>query len=476
MNGERLDNGLTVANDDYTRRAGGASAGWRRGAILGARRPAPRRWTSGDFPGRSAAIRSAPTAGSTSSRAGTTPARSAASPSSRRCRTRIGLRGQTGFNRIDSDFASPFGTSEAFSRRWNGGGAAGRRRRARTRRLGRRRLAARTRRQHLHHRRLGAGSAGRSGSAPATSPKARWNSQRARVRDRGPSRRRHPARSARGVARSVLAAARAARGHRRVGEPAARRRLDRAVGRRRLHQDPRRGRHRHPSARRLRARVHRQSRLRPERSTSAEAGVDQAFAGGHAVAEATVFTNHYDDLIVAVGSFSGSSRFRTDNISNARASGLELALTRARPGDAAGAAIDLAGRVGYTALDTEILAVDQDDDAPPPFTVGPAAAAPSGAPVLRRRVAHDRPGDRVRARQRPQHRARRRTVVRHLRRAVRRAGLQRLERRRDGACARDSLDVFARVENLFDRTYEEAFGFPALGRRATVGLRIAAGR
>ena len=37
-------------------------------------------------------------------------------------------------------------------------------------------------------------------------------------------------------------------------------------------------------------------------------------------------------------------------------------------------------------------------------------------------------------------------------------------------------DAYARVENLFDERYEEALGFPALGRRATVGLRIAAGR
>jgi vitamin B12 transporter len=38
------------------------------------------------------------------------------------------------------------------------------------------------------------------------------------------------------------------------------------------------------------------------------------------------------------------------------------------------------------------------------------------------------------------------------------------------------LEVYGRVENLFDRAYEEAFGFPALGRRATAGVRIAAGR
>jgi outer membrane cobalamin receptor len=37
-------------------------------------------------------------------------------------------------------------------------------------------------------------------------------------------------------------------------------------------------------------------------------------------------------------------------------------------------------------------------------------------------------------------------------------------------------DIFGRVENLFDESYEEALGFPALGRRATIGIRIATGR
>jgi outer membrane receptor protein involved in Fe transport len=40
----------------------------------------------------------------------------------------------------------------------------------------------------------------------------------------------------------------------------------------------------------------------------------------------------------------------------------------------------------------------------------------------------------------------------------------------------NSLDVFARVTNIFDRDYEEALGFPALGRSAIAGLRIAARR
>ena len=48
--------------------------------------------------------------------------------------------------------------------------------------------------------------------------------------------------------------------------------------------------------------------LQPERSKSFDAGVEQALFGGRGLVEATVFFNNYDDLIVATGSFSGSSR------------------------------------------------------------------------------------------------------------------------------------------------------------------------
>jgi outer membrane cobalamin receptor len=213
--------------------------------------------------------------------------------------------------------------------------------------------------------------------------------------------------------------------------------------------------------------------LKPERSRSVEAGIDQAVAGGQLLLEATAFANDYDDLIVAVGSFLESSRFRTDNISNARARGLELAgsgRTRLHDGS-----IDLSARVAYTLLDTEVLAVDGDNGAPPPFTVGD--------PLLRRPRHHvsldlalhagrlglfitgggrsrvldvepslgtfgglfDSPGY-----------------------AVWNTGVSwRLFR---------GLDVFGRVENVFDRSYEEALGFPALGRGAHVGLRVVTGR
>ncbi len=211
--------------------------------------------------------------------------------------------------------------------------------------------------------------------------------------------------------------------------------------------------------------------LKPERSRSVEAGVDQTLGDGRAHVEATWFSNTFDDLIVAVGKFIESSRYRTDNISNARAKGLELAATvRQRAGS-----IDVQARVGYTRLDTAILAVDRGGAAPPPFE--------AGQPLL----------------QRPRHQwsldvsatAGRWNVWARGGGRGRVLAVEPTYGTYGGLFTAPGYDVwnagsswtvthqlglFARVENLFDRRYEEVFGFPALGRAATVGVRVAAGR
>ena len=192
-----------------------------------------------------------------------------------------------------------------------------------------------------------------------------------------------------------------------------------------------------------------------------------------AVVEATLFVNNYDDLIVTVGSFTGSSRYRTDNISNARRAALEVLEPPARCWRVAGGA---AARVGYTFLDTEILAVDGSASAPPPFAaaisccagrditcsidVAVAAGPLDGVPAGRGRAAA--PSTSIRASV-P-------SVASSTRRATRCGTL--------GASLTfwQPLEVFARVLNLFDRHYEEALGYPALGRSGMVGVRIAAGR
>jgi outer membrane cobalamin receptor len=214
--------------------------------------------------------------------------------------------------------------------------------------------------------------------------------------------------------------------------------------------------------------------LKPERSRSFEAGLDQALFGGRGLVEATAFFNNYDDLIVATGSFTGSSRFRTDNISNARARGLEIAGTaRARMSGAGNAGLHV--RIGYTFLSTEILAVDQSSTAPPPFTIGDQ--------LLRR----------------PKHLFSTEVVIDSGRLTAfvqggARSGVRDVDPSfgtfggifdapgfsvwNTGAAwtLTRNLEFFGRITNLFDRDYEEALGFPGLPRSALVGLRVAAGR
>ena len=214
--------------------------------------------------------------------------------------------------------------------------------------------------------------------------------------------------------------------------------------------------------------------LEPERSRSVEAGVDQSFASGRLAVEATGFHNRYDDLIIAVGSFRTSSRYRTDNISNAWSRGLELSGT-ARGRVASRVPVDMLLRVSLTFLDTEILAVDGGEGAPPPFSPGES--------LLRR------PG--------------RQFAAEWTIRAGRVNGFASAggrSRTRDvdpsfgtfgglfdapgytvvnaGAAWRfvRGVEAFGRVTNLLDRGYEEALGFPAPGRGGMVGLRVVAGR
>jgi outer membrane cobalamin receptor len=214
--------------------------------------------------------------------------------------------------------------------------------------------------------------------------------------------------------------------------------------------------------------------LKPERSFSTEAGIEQAFAGGQGRAEAVAFFNDYDDLIVAVGSFRESSRYTTDNIANARARGIELALGGAHRITVL-RGMDVHARVSYTWLDSEVLAVDNDDEAPPPFSVG--------QPLLRR-PRHQVSAE-VTAASGP--------LMLFLSGGARSrvldvepsfgtfGGLHDADgfnAWNAGASWRVARvgELFGRIENLFDRRYEEALGFPALGRRATIGIRIAPGR
>jgi outer membrane receptor protein involved in Fe transport len=211
------------------------------------------------------------------------------------------------------------------------------------------------------------------------------------------------------------------------------------------------------------------SGLKPERSESYEAGVAQSVANGAVQFDATAFFNDYTDLIISVGrTFSGSSRYRTDNISNARARGAEFsAAWRINAG------LDLRGN--YTFLDTEILAVNGSSNAQTPYAVGDALLRrPRHAGSIDASWTHDRV-----------------------------AAFAQLQVRGETLDAEPAfgptgglynnpgftvvnfggswrpvkaIDVFARVLNLFDHEYEEVLGYPAPGRTAYVGARFAVGR
>ena len=205
--------------------------------------------------------------------------------------------------------------------------------------------------------------------------------------------------------------------------------------------------------------------LKPERSRSIDFGAEQALAGTRLVFEAAAFFNRYEDLIVAVGpALLNSSRFRTDNIANSRARGLELgAVMRAGP-------VELRGT--YTWMDTEVLAFDRSDEAPPPSEVGdPLLRRPRHQGLLDVRLLLERVSAYATVG------ARGRVVdvdpsagsfggvfdnpgygVVHI-----------------GASAPvwGTLELYGRVDNLFDRHYDEALGFPALRRTMIGGFRVA---
>jgi outer membrane receptor protein involved in Fe transport len=210
--------------------------------------------------------------------------------------------------------------------------------------------------------------------------------------------------------------------------------------------------------------------LGPERSRSGEAGLEQAFARGHASVDATLFHNTFDDLIVAVGRFVESSRYQTDNISNARAKGLELGVNarhRVR-------GTDVQTRISYTFLDTEILAVDGADAAPSPFTVGqPLVNRPRHQWTIDAAVTHGfatawlRGGGRGRVLAVEPSYGTFGGLFDAGGYSVWNAGASWRVRRQ--------LELFGRIENLLDRRYEEIFGFPALGRGVFAGVRVLAG-
>jgi outer membrane cobalamin receptor len=105
--------------------------------------------------------------------------------------------------------------------------------------------------------------------------------------------------------------------------------------------------------------------LKPERTTSADAGIEQRLFRNSVSLEAAYFYNRYYDLIVSLGgTLARLSSYQSDNLANSRAQGGEFSV-RIRPARS----ISLAG--SYTLLQSEILSLRGSSDlAPEYFQVG----------------------------------------------------------------------------------------------------------
>ena len=102
-------------------------------------------------------------------------------------------------------------------------------------------------------------------------------------------------------------------------------------------------------------------RLKPERTASFDAGIEQRFFRNRVSLDATYFYGRFYDLIVSLGgSLSHLSTYHSDNLSNSRAQGGEFSL-RVRPARW----ISLAG--SYTLLESAILSLNGSTDLSPQY-------------------------------------------------------------------------------------------------------------
>lgn len=213
--------------------------------------------------------------------------------------------------------------------------------------------------------------------------------------------------------------------------------------------------------------------LRPERSRSWEAGLDQALPGERLVLSATYFDQRFRDVIQYTPLPPDPAAPNYFNVAEATAAGVELeARLSPLPG--------LAATVAYTFLDTEVADAG--------FESGPDAEFVQGRPLVRR-PAH---AARLDVRYAPRGRgsvdvavryvgdrddldfsgpsARRTTLPAHV---VADLGAALALLRPEGR--RPAVSALLRIDNIFDETYEEIVNFPARGRTLLFGARVGAG-
>lgn len=213
-------------------------------------------------------------------------------------------------------------------------------------------------------------------------------------------------------------------------------------------------------------------RLKPERTASFDAGVEQRFSANRLSLEATYFYNRYHDLIVSLGgSLTRLSSFQSDNLANSRAQGLELS-ARLRP------IRSVSIQATYTYLKSEILSLTGFANlAPNHFQVGQELLrrpANSGAVVATYAAG------RWTANVTGYFRGTALDVEPNFGAS---AGFYRNPGYADVGInlnyhAGRGLTLYGNLRNALNRSYEEAFGFPALKLNFVAGMKwsLARGR
>jgi outer membrane cobalamin receptor len=216
--------------------------------------------------------------------------------------------------------------------------------------------------------------------------------------------------------------------------------------------------------------------LKPERSLSFDAGVEQRFLGDRAVLQFTYFYNRFwDQIEVLGGSLTNLSTFTSANIGNARAEGAETSF-RFQPAPA------VRIEAGYTFLSSSLLALDGTSAVLAPFEVGqPLIRRPrhsgfyaiawsrnrltlSSGGYFRGHVLDLEPNFGTFACAAP-------PLGPGLQCLFENDGYARL----DGGFsyrAYRGLEVYGQVYNFLDRHYEEVLGYPALPLNFMAGIRF----
>jgi vitamin B12 transporter len=202
--------------------------------------------------------------------------------------------------------------------------------------------------------------------------------------------------------------------------------------------------------------------LDPERSTTFDVGVEQRLLASRLRASLTFFHHDYEDQIAYTVVDFTTYEGTYVNLARTRAQGLELAL-EARP------LPELALHGQYTYLDGEIL--ESPDDFDPLYAVGePLLRRPKNQASLAAEVAFPRWSAGA-------------TLVMVGERydsdfksigLTSNSGYTRLDARLRVRIA-GPLEAFVVADNLLDEEYQEALGYPALGRSVRGGLRLRVG-